>query len=146
MILKELSDTQINRFMKGYHLYNGTFDCLELPTIKRGVYIVNMDMRPKGSGTHWTLVSNLDQNVINYFDPFGQVQNTPTSKWMKTAGKEIQYSDCDIQAITSDACGYFCVYVAQQLLKGRHFKEILNDFDQHVMSNEQLMINYFHRE
>jgi hypothetical protein len=147
--LGELSDTEINNHLKGYKLYKGCFGCLELShiAIEKGVYIVNIDRDPHGQGTHWTLVSNLDPNRIIYFDSYGQVPNSNIYDFMTKANKPMFYNTTDYQAIRSQACGYYCIYVAQQLLKNRKFEDVMNDFiPQHgndTSRNEKYLQSYF---
>ena len=134
--LEELSNDDIDSYLKKFPLYRGTYSCRHLPKIEKGVYIVNMDISPNGGGTHWTLVSNLEPKRIIYFDPFGLPPNTFTDKWMRSSHKPLFYSNLDYQNLDSNACGYFCVDVAQQLLKGRKIDDVIKGFSKNTMSNE----------
>ncbi len=141
--LDDTSDDQINAYLRKYSLYKGAYDCLDLPKPKKGVYIVNIDRNPNGEGTHWTLVNNLEPDRCEYFDPYGQVPNSETHEFMDSTGKRLFYSDADYQSIPSHACGYFCMYVAKNLLKGRKMGDVIGDFSTRVNENERFLQNYF---
>jgi hypothetical protein len=143
MILKELSDNQIDAYLKKYKLYKGSYGCLKLPKIETGIYIVNIDRDPNGQGTHWVLVDNLQPKKITYFDSFGQIPNSNTNKFMKSSKKQMYYNTTDYQAIKSQACGYYCIYLAEQLFKGRPFDSIIHDFTKDTHRNESYLDNYF---
>jgi hypothetical protein len=63
---------------------------------------------------------------------------------MKTSGKKCFYNDVQIQDLNSTSCGYFSIYFAMQLLKGRKIEDIIvNDFDiNDTKKNEQLLEQY----
>lgn len=123
--------------------YAGCFLQDELPEKpEQGkLYILNLgkhdDPNDDGSlGTHWCLCANMLIGTICYFDPFGQPPSERILAWMKKAKtggkfpgreKRLIYSTLQLQDINSDSCGYFCCYVAQELMKSRPFLDILLD-------------------
>lgn len=141
--LQEASNIEIDDYLKKYKLYGGCYSCLHLPKIQNKIYIINQDLNPHGHGTHWVLVSNIEPHRIIYFDPFGLSSNIPIDKFMKTSHKPIYYSNEDYQNINSQACGYYCIYCAEQLCKGRKFNDILKDFTKNTMKNEKVLNHYF---
>lgn len=145
--LNDMDTMQINDYLGKYPGYGGCYSCLLLPKkIEKKVYVVNMDIRKNGSGTHWVMVDNYStpKRVI-YFDPFGLPPNTYTQKFMETAkDKACYYSDQDYQNVKSRACGYFCCFVAEQILRDRKtFRQVLKDFKENTTKNERLLEDYF---
>jgi len=140
--LNDLSNTEIDSYLTRFSKYRGCYSCLRLPRIQEGLYIVNMDIRPHGGGTHWTLV-DVEKNRVIYFDPFGLPPNTYTDKWMRSSGKPVYYSNLDYQNVDSHACGYFTIYVAEELLKGRTMESTLNEFTKNTLKNEKKLEHVF---
>lgn len=142
-ILKELSNTQINNYLGHYKLYNGCYGCLHLPnTIKNGVYVINIDRVPGGSGTHWVSVINEPKRII-YFDPYGETPNTEIYAFMEKAKKPMYYNTDDYQALRSEACGYYSCYVCSQVLDGRKFESVMKDFGNNTHANERYLDAFF---
>lgn len=142
-VLKELSNDQIEKYYMRYPKWGGTFSRDDLPNkIANKFYIVNLDSE-KGKGTHWVMVSNLNPSICTYFDSFGVSPPPEILHFMKTSGKECVYNTEDLQAYSSDACGWYCMYVADQLLKGRPLQFILDeDFTLDPEKNEHLLQVY----
>ena len=143
--LDDISDDQIDHYLKKYKLYRGSFDCLELSKMKirKGIYIVNIDRDPNGNGTHWTMVCNLEPKRIIYFDPFGQVPNTETLDFMEKANKPMFFNTTDYQAINGKSCGYFNIFLAIQLFKRKPYEQAIKVFSNSVSENEKILYDYF---
>jgi len=143
--LDDISDDQIDHYLKKYTLYRGSFDCLELPRMKiqKGIYIVNIDRDPRGNGTHWTMICNLEQKRIIYFDPFGQLPNTETLDFMGKANKPMFFNTTDYQAINAKSCGYFCIRLSIELFKGKPYEQAIKVFSNSVSENEKILYDYF---
>jgi hypothetical protein len=96
-------------------------------------YIVNMSDRKDG-GSHWTL---LFQNL--YFDSFG-CPPTLAVKPHATVWNDTQYQD-----FHSSACGFYCIYVADNLLAGRPPEQglIPDDEETPERSSEHVLRTYF---
>jgi hypothetical protein len=75
-------------------------------SIKDGFYIANLD-RKTGTGTHWTVFYCVNDIFLIYFDSFGFAP--PTALYKFFGKKTIVYSTDQIQAIDSNACGYYCL-------------------------------------
>ncbi len=88
--------------------------------IEEKIYIVNLN-KSNEPGSHWVLVLK-----PYYFDSFGV---SPPEEILLFMGKPIVSSTYRIQAINSIMCGYFCIYVAEELLKGKKIYDILLEFD-----------------
>ena len=96
----------------------------KIPRVK-GSFVINLDIQ-KNSGTHWVCAIRGDKNV--YFDSFGLVPPESIVSWMDD---DFYFSDVQYQPDTSEACGYYAVYMIKEVSKGRNPLEVLNDFEQH---------------
>lgn len=141
--LNAISNITINKYLGKYPLYNGCFSCLQLPKIEVGCYVINISEDPQ-AGTHWVTVI-VRTNSINYIDSFGQIPNSQILEWIKKTKKPIMYNVNDFQALKSDACGYFCMYIISNYCKGRSINSILHDFSNEVDYNQHLLMNYFNK-
>ena len=69
-----LRNFEIQKYYQNEPKFNGVFSRTNLPKIKDGAYVINLD-EYKSIGTHWiTLYENA--NIIVYFDSFG-VEHIP---------------------------------------------------------------------
>ena len=127
--------------LKNKH-FGGVINKADLTKLMKKVYVINLDKR-NGSGSHWTLVSNLDPKHIFYFDSFGEVPPEHILKLMKATGKIAFYNKQQFQLIKSDSCGEFCSYVAKELMKGRNPKSVMADFSSNLNQNEKVLEKYF---
>lgn len=119
----------------------------KLPSVinKNEATIVNLD-NDSGPGTHWVLIYNSDKDLKNvyYFDSYGVSPPKEIEKYLRTSRKKIAYNSSQLQNIVSTMCGYFDVYVAKELSKGRQFYDILYDLSQIDQSkNDKFLQHYF---
>ncbi len=142
--LNDIADDEIDTYLDPYPEYAGTFSSGKLPKkISNKVYIINLELDPNGSGTHWVMLSNINKARTEYFDSFGLNPNIPTYQFAMTSGKPLYYSNEDYQNVKSEACGYYCMYVAEQLIKGRKLEDIVKDFGADTVKNEKVLEDYF---
>ena len=91
-------------------------------------YIINTDNQ-YGKGYHWVLLFNCKADKIIYFDSFGVPPLKEIETLMRNSGKDGVYNTYRVQHLDSKLCGVFCIYVADELMKGdRELYEILTDF------------------
>ena len=85
----------------------------------------------KELGSHWvTYYKDGDKRI--YFDSFGQSIPTEIQRYLKTT-EEFQtvspviqrYADI-VQKPNTEICGHLCLYVLDNLSKGKDFQEIIN--------------------
>ena len=140
--MKDLDDVMADEFFATAPRWGGSLSRDEADTMVSGkFYLMNLD--PEGGGTHWTLCY-LGRKYGIYFDSFGVDPPQAVLKRMKELKKENIMNNSQFQGIRSNLCGYFCLYVASQLLKGRAFMTILDDFDQtHLNDNGRLVMKWF---
>lgn len=60
-------------------------------------------------GTHWVAILTRD-NEAYYFDPFGYPPPLKIASWLNKYFSNWSHNQRQIQSITSNYCGYFCLY------------------------------------
>ena len=69
VLLHPLSNIEIEKDFNYVPRFNGIFSRNNLPRIKYGAYVINLDDKKCG-GTHWVSLF-IDRNAVVYFDSFG---------------------------------------------------------------------------
>ena len=64
-----LTNFEIIDYFKGVKGFNGVFSRNNLPKLKKGANVINLD-HSKNTGTHWVVIFIKEHKVI-YFDSFG---------------------------------------------------------------------------
>ena len=64
-----MNNVEITNYFKYEVRINGVFSRNNLPRIKDGAYVINLDDR-NSKGTHWVSLF-IDKNIAIYFDSFG---------------------------------------------------------------------------
>ena len=130
----------------------GVFSKDKLPKKKyKGLFVVNLDDYANG-GTHWTIMSTLDDNVC-YYDSYGA--NPPVSvdnyiKWV-TGKKKYFINQIQVQSLNSTYCGWFCVCVLYVILNKRgSIRKKIDVFNDHfnsddLNSNYQKLLAFFQK-
>ena len=120
--------------------FGGVYSKNTLPNvIEPKFYIVNLD-DAKGPGTHWVCIYNCDHNICYYFDSFGVDPCDEVLRFMKRSQKKIAMSTYQIQMLGTILCGYFCIYVCNELLNNTPFCDILLEFDPSNYRNNDKII------
>ncbi len=117
--------------LSGISGFKGVYsrDTLPVHMSENETVVINYDT-DSGQGTHWVAAINIPgHDYVYFFDSFGIVPGDTIQSYLKTSGKQIMFSDAEIQQFDSVACGYYCVYVIKQLHKGVKFFNILMEFD-----------------
>jgi hypothetical protein len=58
-------------------------------------------------------------------------------------GREILMNTYRIQALDSMMCGYFCIYMINEMCKGKTFYDVLLEFDpNNYKKNDQLILKH----
>ena len=145
--LRALSNFDIDALFKGVKQYGGVrmSDELNFQPKNNTFYIINMDTSD-GQGTHWILASFLHKDYNFFFDPFSVDPMPSVLELLKRNGKRTFTFDIQLQNLQSDACGYYCAYVAKQLLKKRKLTDILyDDFSMDTIANEKVLERFFRK-
>ena len=107
--------------------FNGVYSRDNLPKIKDGAYVINLDEH-SDIGTHWVALWVVDNsNNVTYFDRFG-VEHIPKEIKTFINNKNIKTNIFRIQAFDSIMCGYFCIRCVDFMLKGKTLTEYTNHF------------------
>jgi len=126
-----LSNFDIDEHLNKFDYYNGTFSKNNLPAKigTKEMGIINLDDFGN-PGTHWVAYFNAPgHKYVYYFDSFGLPPPEEVKRYLKTSHKQIQMNTGEIQQIDSIMCGYYCVYVLEQLDKGSSFYDAIYSFD-----------------
>lgn len=139
-----LSNDQINRYMSRYPQWGGCIcndDIWRVPTNTRKCWIINLQDSNQ-PGSHWVLISCLKATIF-YWDPFGVLPTRDVHDWVRSTGRPARYCNADIQAFQSEACGYYCMYIAGQLIQGRTPVQIIRAFQAAGPDHERLLRTQF---
>jgi hypothetical protein len=88
-------------------MFAGIFsnDTLTNPN-KNKIYIINLQNADE-PGSHWVLLYN-----GYYFDSYGTVPTTNIAPYVKN------YNTADFQGLNNSSCGYYCIFVANNIIAG----------------------------
>ena len=108
-MLHPLNNIEIINYFKYESRFNGGFSRNNLPIIKHGAYVINLDER-NSKGTHWVSLL-IDRNTDLYFYSFW-FEYIPQEILKKIRDKSITHSVFRIQDIESIMRGFFfyCVH------------------------------------
>ena len=120
-----LTDFEIQRHYQSEPGFNGVCSRDNLPKIKDGAYVINLD-EWSYIGTYWIALYVLNNN-FTYFDSFG-VENIPKKITTFIVNKSIKTNIFRIQAYDSIMCGYFCIGFIDFMLAGKTLTEFTNLF------------------
>ena len=121
------SSRELERYYQSNELWGGVFCRDEVGRKHTGnkFFILNLD-ESTNQGTHWILFCDFLPTGPLYVDPFGMPPPPEYEKFMlrsptlkKNPQARCLYSKVQYQGITSDACGEFCIELADELLEHR---------------------------
>ncbi len=142
-----LSNFEIDKYLNHLPFYKGCKMSDELRKKKiapNEVLVINLD-KSINQGTHWCLIFNAqNRKAVIYIDPFGLPPNNDTLKYLRTSNKKVIYNTSQIQDMTSVLCGYYCIFFAIELSKGRNLYDVLYTFTFNTQQNELIIRDYFH--
>ena len=87
---------------------------------KKECGIINLDSI-EGEGTHWVCYRNIDENMVEYFDPFVLIMPHEIHHYLLTPGKKVIFSQDEIQNRNTVLCGYWCSYYLIERQKRKVF-------------------------
>ena len=101
----------------------------------RGLFIL---LEPKEAGPktvgHWVLLW-WQRGKVEYVDPFGEPPSLEVLAYVKRADRRAESgaaannltrSNVDLQSLSSDSCGWWCMYLFLQLSRGQSLQSILS--------------------
>ena len=108
--------------IRDFHGFYSRDELKDIP-LKKGFYIINYDTRD-GRGTHWAVLEMQTAKKGFYASSFGD----PPLEALNSTKVNISYNNIDVQSLSSQMCGYFCI--AYMLLRNRGvpFKQIWSDY------------------
>ena len=101
-----LTNFEIQKYYQNEPRFNGVYSRDNLPKIKDGAYVINLD-EYSDIGTHWVALY-VNNNNVTYFDSFG-VEHIPKEIKIFINNKNITTNIFRIEAYDSIMCGYFCI-------------------------------------
>ena len=111
-----LTNFEIQKY-QNEHRFNGVYSRDNLPKIKDGAYVINLN-EYSDIGTHWVDLYVNDNDDVTYFDSFG-VEHIPKEIKTFAKNKNIKTNILRIQAYDSIMCGYFCTGFINFMLAGK---------------------------
>ena len=125
MLPHPLTNFEIQKYYKNEPRFNGVYSRDNLPKIKDGAYVINLD-EYSDIGTHWVALY-VQNNDVTYFDSFG-VEHIPKEIKIFIGNKNIKINIFRIQAYDSIMCGYFRIGFIDFMLAGKTLTEFTNLF------------------
>ena len=136
-----MKNFEIQKYYQNEPKFNGVYSRNNLPKIKDGAYVINLD-EYKSIGTHWIALYVNAENVT-YFDSFG-VEYIPKEIKRFIGNKNIITNIYRIQAYDSIMCGYFCIGFIDFMLKGKSLLDYTNLFSPNdYEKNDKIILKYF---
>jgi hypothetical protein len=131
---------QINTLLSDYKCFIGTFarDLLPSKPINKlpCALIMNTDESFK-PGEHW-IALYLDKNSCEYFDSFGlpPLHDEIISFLKQNKIKKILYNSNQIQSITSQTCGAYCVLFVKFKCFNLKYCDLIKVFNKNTNQND----------
>ena len=136
-----LTNFEIQKYHQNEPRFNGVYSRDNLPKIKDGAYVINLD-EYSDIGTHW-VVLYVHNDDVTYFDSFG-VEHIPKEIKTFINNKNIKTNIFRIQAYDSIMCRYFCIGFIDFMLAGKTLNEFTNLFSlNNFKKNDNIILNYF---
>ena len=118
-------------YFKNIKGFNGVFSRNNLPKLKNGAYVINLDHSEK-TGAHWIVIfmkSNefFEFPEVMYFDSFG-VEYISKEIMKRIKDKNIKSNIFRIQGNNSRTCSYFCILFIEYMLNNNTLTDFTNLF------------------
>ena len=145
-----LTNFEIQKYYQNEPRFNGVYSRDNLPKIKDGAYIINLD-EYSDIGTHWVALyvggaspKDVNNNDVTYFDSFG-VEHIPKEiKAFIDRSLSITTNNFRVQAYDSMMCGYFCIGFIDFMLEGKTLTDCSNLFSpNNLTKNGDVILNHF---
>ena len=132
---------EIQKYYQNEPRFNGVYSRNNLPKIKDGAYVINLD-EYSDIETHWISLY-VHNNNVTYFDSFG-VERIPKEIKTFINNKNIKTNIFRIQAYDSIMYGYFCIGFIDFMLAGKTLTEFTNLFSpNNFKKNDDIILNHF---
>ena len=140
-MLHPLNSIEITNYFNYEPRFNGVFSRNNLPTIKDGAYVINLDDK-NSKGTHWGSLF-IDRNAMVYFESFG-IECIPQEVWNKIRDEPITHNIFRIKVNESIICGSYCIAFIEYMLAGKALLDYTNLFSPNdYKKNDKIIYMYF---
>ena len=134
-----LTNFEIQKYYQNEPRFNGVYSRDNLPKIKDGAYVINLD-EYSDIGTHW--VALYVNNNVTYFDSFG-VEHIRKEIKAFINNKNIKINIFIIQAYNPVMCRYFSIGFIDFMLAGKVLNEYTNLFSpNNFKKNDYKILKY----
>ena len=135
----------MQKYYKHEPRFNVVYSRDNLPKIKDGAYIINLD-EYSDIGTHWVALWE-NNNNLTYFYSFGVEHLSKVIKAFfnnNNSNNNIKTNIFRILAYDSIMCGYFCIGFIDFILAGERLTDYTNLFFHYdFKKNDNIILNYF---
>ena len=136
-----LTNFEIQKYYENEPKFNGVYSRNNLPKIKSGVYIINLN-ESESIGTYW-IALYINDNNVTYFDSFG-VEHISKEIKKFIGNKRIITNIYRIQAYDSIMREYFCIGFIDFILKGKSLLDYTYSFSPNDYENiDKIILKYF---
>ena len=137
-----LTNFEIQKYYQNESRFNGVCFRDNLPKIKDGAYVINLD-EYSDIGGHWRALY-MQINNVTYFDFFGTEHIPKEIKAFIDRPLSITTNIFRIQAYHSIICGHFCIGFIDFMLAEKTLAEFTNLFSPNKFKkNDDIILNYF---
>ena len=141
MLPHPLTNFEIQKYYENESRFNGVYSRDNLPKIKDGAYVINLD-EYSNVGSHWVSLW-VNNNNVTYFDSFG-VEHIPKEIKELIVNKNMKTNIFRKQAYDSIMCEYFCRGFINYMLIGKTLTKYTNLFSpNNCKTNDDIILNYF---
>ena len=136
-----LTNFEIQKYYQNEPRFNGVYSRDNLPKIKDGAYVINLD-EYSDDGTLWIALYALNSNVT-YFDS-SEVEHISNEIKKFINKSTIATIIFRIQAYDSIICGYFCIGFIDFMLARKTLTDFTNLFSpSNFKKHDDMILNYF---
>ena len=142
-----LTNFEIQKYYENEPKFNGVYSRDNLPGIKDGAYVINLDDY-SDIGTHWVSLWVNNSNNVNSFGvehipkEIKKFINCPLSSALQN--KNIKTNIFRIQSYDSIMYGYFCIGFIDFMRKEKTLTEYANLFSpNNFKETDDIILNYF---
>jgi hypothetical protein len=132
ILSKSSANGQLPREFAGTFLEHA-IDRVTLPLMKDRGYFLLLEPEHVETATigHWCLLY-FRRGQPMYFDPFGVGPTERTLAFIRrnkrrVEGKTGVMSDFDCEDVSSESCGWWCLHVFRQLVRGQTLEQVLSE-------------------
>ena len=141
MLPHPLTNVEIQKYYQNELKLDGVYSRNNLPKIKDGAYVINLD-EYKSIGTHWIALYVNAENVT-YFDSFG-VEHIPKEIKKLIWNKNIITNVYRIQVYDSILCWYFSIGFIDFMLKSKSLLVCTNLFSPNdYEKSDKIILKHF---